>query len=731
MTVDCLRASKSMETATATVTAPVHVNSIIDTRYYLLAIFDEIMTTCAEANGCRMWMCKSMGMSQYYDMLLNFYGKERLRFVYLVRDPRDVTLSFMKTPVGDCHPYTVAKKWATLQNHALQILSDAPELVHQVRYEHILQDKVGEVAKINKFMGSRGESKTLRRGSVVVLADDQQLSARAKSGREASSARRLSYQFKNLGRGDSFTKKQFAKYLIEMEEDDMHIVESVALEEMTRLGYNPHLVGETREAMQFTDERVEEFAKLNKELVDKMISDLAEDNPDDLSRRQVQGSVLKAPLVHFQSSFQMLEMDREKLLDDTDDEDEVHDSAFKVANIDFAKWPRNSSQVGYLTRHSVTGRLQVEESKTVNLGKHMTMTFAAASQRGYYPSDRNKPNQDAYLSGVMAVCPDTDKSYSLFSVFDGHGDIGDECARITRDMVEHDFVNGIKTMESKSNNMSKLSKRRRAVKEASFVEQIMTDAYLRANEKLSHGNLNVNSSGTTAVSLCVCSDSNLYVANVGDSRCILISKPKGGELNVQALTNDHSPDREDEKSRIEKCGGVVMTSEQYDVMDPTMYSASSEPRRVWSKEGKWPGAAFSRSIGDALAKDLGVIAEPECTRASLTCDETMFVVGSDGIFDFITNEDVAEIVDENSDPADACRALVGMSYQRWSEHEERTDDITIVVGNIRRHAKEKFSTLKSLRRTLSLASCTSHKTIADSVRVPISKTVRMDDFFFN
>ena len=265
MTVDCLRASKSMETATAK--APVHVNSIIDTRYYLLAIFDEIMTTCAEANGCRMWMCKSMGMSQYYDMLLNFYGKERLRFVYLVRDPRDVTLSFMKTPVGDCHPYTVAKKWATLQNHALQILSDAPELVHQVRYEHILQDKVGEVAKINKFMGSRGESKTLRRGSVVVLADDQQLSARAKSGREASSARHLSYQFKNLGRGDSFIKKQFAKYLIEMEEDDMHIVESVALEEMTRLGYNPHLVGEAREAMQFTDERVEEFAKLNISMV--------------------------------------------------------------------------------------------------------------------------------------------------------------------------------------------------------------------------------------------------------------------------------------------------------------------------------------------------------------------------------------------------------------------------------------------------------------------------------
>lgn len=77
--------------------------------YYLLAIFDEIMDSYTKANGKKMWMCKSMGMSKYHDMLLTFYGKERLRYIFLVRDPRDVTLSFMKTPVGDCHPYAIGK----------------------------------------------------------------------------------------------------------------------------------------------------------------------------------------------------------------------------------------------------------------------------------------------------------------------------------------------------------------------------------------------------------------------------------------------------------------------------------------------------------------------------------------------------------------------------------------------------------------------------------------------
>jgi hypothetical protein len=103
----------------------------VDSKFYLLAIFDEIMNHNADANGKRIWMCKSMGMSQFHDILLTFYGPERLRYIYLVRDPRDVTLSFMKTPVGDCHPYTIAKKWAKLQRFALQILSQTPELLHQ------------------------------------------------------------------------------------------------------------------------------------------------------------------------------------------------------------------------------------------------------------------------------------------------------------------------------------------------------------------------------------------------------------------------------------------------------------------------------------------------------------------------------------------------------------------------------------------------------------------------
>ena len=62
------------------------------------------------------------------------------------------------------------------------------------------------------------------------------------------------------------------------------------------------------------------------------------------------------------------------------------------------------------------------------------------------------------------------------------------------------------------------------------------------------------------------------------------------------------------------------------------------------------------------------------------------VFGSDGIFDFIDDAEIAKVVLDSDSPGDICRSLVGMSYNRWSESEQRTDDITVIV--IKLHASE-------------------------------------------
>jgi serine/threonine protein kinase len=69
----------------------------LESGFYLLSVFDSIMNFFTKASGKRIWMCKSMGMSKFHDLLLEFYGEKRLRYIYLVRDPRDVAMSFMKT----------------------------------------------------------------------------------------------------------------------------------------------------------------------------------------------------------------------------------------------------------------------------------------------------------------------------------------------------------------------------------------------------------------------------------------------------------------------------------------------------------------------------------------------------------------------------------------------------------------------------------------------------------
>ena len=235
-------------------------------------------------------------------------------------------------------------------------------------------------------------------------------------------------------------------------------------------------------------------------------------------------------------------------------------------------------------------------------------------------------------------------------MFDGHGPEGHLCARAAQEHVTAQFVGGMK-----DDSIG-------AVDTSEHISSTLTSAYRRTSKLLESGDegIDASHSGTTAVSLFVTKDT-LHTANVGDSRCLLI-KQQGKMTSVDALTVDHSPDREDEIKRIEAHGGVVMTSDQYDNDDPSF--TSFEQKRIWSKKGKWPGTAFTRSIGDAVAKELGVSADPECASFPLPEDAT-FVLGSDGIFDFISDEEIGSIVTNHNNPEDACRELVGKAWNRW------------------------------------------------------------------
>lgn len=104
---------------------------------------------------------------------------------------------------------------------------------------------------------------------------------------------------------------------------------------------------------------------------------------------------------------------------------------------------------------------------------------------------------------------------------------------------------------------------------------------------------------------------------------------------------------------------------------------------LWVQNGMYPGTAFTRSIGDSTAEKIGVVAVPEVSMVQLTANHPFFVVASDGVFEFLSSQTVVEMVARYTDPRDACSAIAGESYKLWLEHENRTDDITIILVQIK------------------------------------------------
>uniref|UniRef100_A0A0D3GU86 protein-serine/threonine phosphatase n=1 Tax=Oryza barthii TaxID=65489 RepID=A0A0D3GU86_9ORYZ len=152
-------------------------------------------------------------------------------------------------------------------------------------------------------------------------------------------------------------------------------------------------------------------------------------------------------------------------------------------------------------------------------------------------------------------------------------------------------------------------------------------------------------SGTTAVAALVAGGA-LHVANVGDSRAVA-GVWREGRVAAEELSWDQTPFRADERARVKACGARVMSVEQVEgVRDPEAegwVADEGDPPRVWARDGLYPGTAFTRSLGDQAAEAVGVIAEPEVKSVEITPAHLFFVVASDGVFEFLSSQDVVDM----------------------------------------------------------------------------------------
>lgn len=187
---------------------------------------------------------------------------------------------------------------------------------------------------------------------------------------------------------------------------------------------------------------------------------------------------------------------------------------------------------------------------------------------------------------------------------------------------------------------------------------------------LKDSSIDTEFSGTTAVLASVIGDV-LTVANVGDSRIICVGRG-GSTYKVESVSFDHKPDDPPEKARITRAGGRVFAVQYDDGVDG--------PARVWLGHMDIPGLAMSRSLGDTIAHTAGVSSEPDVYTRKLTKDDHFLVLATDGLWEFITNEEVAKMTKPFTVPEEACEHMAKEAHTRWMKEEGVVDDTTIIVA---------------------------------------------------
>ena len=182
-------------------------------------------------------------------------------------------------------------------------------------------------------------------------------------------------------------------------------------------------------------------------------------------------------------------------------------------------------------------------------------------------------------------------------------------------------------------------------------------------------------SGTTVVSLIITPE-KLISINLGDSRLTLF-KYDNEIYYSKNLSREHKPVELDESERIISGGGRLQKC--FDKKTNKFFG----PQRIWLKNEEQPGLAMTRSIGDKIAHNIGVIEEPEIKKFLYDGSEKFIIIASDGLWEYINGEQciniVKKIYEEEKDAKKAAFELTKEAFKKWKRKEVVIDDITVIV----------------------------------------------------
>jgi serine/threonine protein phosphatase PrpC len=212
------------------------------------------------------------------------------------------------------------------------------------------------------------------------------------------------------------------------------------------------------------------------------------------------------------------------------------------------------------------------------------------------------PNQDSFL--LLQI----DGGIGIYGVFDGHGRCGHDVSNFCKDMLPKFIVShaGFRNAD---------------------MTETLTFAFHETQKLLEHqtklGVFNASTSGTTGTVVVFKPPNQVWVAHVGDSRCVLgVRDNVTGKTKAVEVTGDHKPELSEEFARIISSGGAVIK--------PPM----DMNHRVYVKGQKYPGLAMSRSLGDLVGyKHAGISCTPD-----ISCYQLNFLGDAESVKNFENDE---------------------------------------------------------------------------------------------
>lgn len=184
----------------------------------LLSIYFQLYDQYLAATGKRRWACKSTFMIEHVAQILRYHPDAR--FVFMVRDGRDVAVSAKSSIFNHFHVFYSAQRWQREQRVGLEWLDKLPpEQIMLLKYEELIADPESTLRRLCGFLGEAFEEQMLE----YHRSDEAQ-----KSGS-------LSVSWENTSR--PVLRNNANKFRSQLSQREILLFEAIAHREMQELGY--------------------------------------------------------------------------------------------------------------------------------------------------------------------------------------------------------------------------------------------------------------------------------------------------------------------------------------------------------------------------------------------------------------------------------------------------------------------------------------------------------------